>query len=80
LASVLEARPGARVEACGFAVPGEIDKGSADDLLALAQARASAVKQRLADGGKIAAGRIFECRAILDELPGATPRVETKFQ
>ncbi len=80
LASVLEARPGARVEACGFAVPGEIDKGSADDLLALAQARASAVKQRLADGGKIAAGRIFECRAILDELPGAIPRVETKFQ
>lgn len=80
LASVLAARPAARLEACGIAVQGEIDKGSESDLLELAQARAGAVKQRLVDSERIAAARIFECRAILDEAPGARPRVETKFQ
>jgi|GEM_PF-3732833 len=80
LARLLEARPAARLEACGFAVPGDIDKGSESDLVELAQARAGAVKQRLVDADRVAAARIFECRATVDDAPGAAPRVETRFQ
>ncbi|MFN8723940.1 MAG: DUF748 domain-containing protein [Rhodospirillales bacterium] len=79
LVTLLEKRPAAQVELCGFAHAGEIDKAEPADLEALAAARSAAAKARLVDGGKVAASRVFECRALVDDTPNAKARVEMRF-
>ncbi len=79
LETLLEKRPAARLELCGFARAGEIDKAEPADLEALAAARAAAVKARFVDGGKVAASRVYECRPLVDDTPNAKARVEMRF-
>ncbi|TAN46172.1 MAG: DUF748 domain-containing protein, partial [Rhodospirillales bacterium] len=45
-------------------------------LKALAERRASAVKQELMDKAGVEAGRLFACLPQVDEAPGASPRVD----
>jgi outer membrane protein OmpA-like peptidoglycan-associated protein len=79
LETLLEKRPSAQLEVCGFAQAGEIDKAEPADLEALAAARSAAVKARLVDGGKVAASRVFECRPLVDDSANAKARVEMRF-
>lgn len=79
LETLLEKRPSAQLEVCGFARAGEIDKAEPADLEALAAARSAAVKARLVDGGKVAASRVFECRPLVDDSANAKARVELRF-
>jgi hypothetical protein len=79
LVTLLEKRPAAQLELCGFAYAGEIDKAEPAEIEALAAARSAAAKARLVDGGKVAASRVFECRPLVDETPNAKARVEMRF-
>jgi len=79
LETLLEKRPAAQLELCGFARAGEIDKAEPADLEALAAARSASVKARLVEGGKVAPSRVFECRPLIDDSPSAKARVEMRF-
>lgn len=89
LAKLLIARPAARLEICGFAVPGDIAalprrpgaRGPVDErmLRRLAASRGEAVKRRLVENAQIDPGRVFECRPVVEETLDAKPRAELKF-
>lgn len=89
LAKLLIARPAARLEVCGFAVPADIEtlprrpgaRGPVDEnaLRRLAAARGEAVKRRLVENDRIDASRIFECRPVVEENADAKPRAELRF-
>jgi hypothetical protein len=50
-----------------------------DQLRALAEERARAVKDRLAGRAGVDAARLFECRPVVETEADATPRVELRF-
>ncbi len=89
LAKLLIARPAARLEVCGFAVPADIEtlprrpgaRGQVDEnaLRRLAAARGEAVKRRLVENDRVDAARIFECRPVVEENADAKPRAELRF-
>ncbi|MCM0020294.1 MAG: hypothetical protein NBV67_09895, partial [Tagaea sp.] len=50
-----------------------------DQLRALAEERARAVKDRLAARPGVDAARLFECRPVVETATEAGPRVELRF-
>lgn len=57
----------------------QTETAGADELRALAEERARAVAERLTADGRVEAGRLYQCRPVVETAADAHPRVELKF-